>query len=297
MSPVTKGNSKTPYPLAGATGRKSDGSKAAAANPRLFNTAEARRIKEEICAVGRKLWLRQLVDGNGGNISYRIGPNEVICTPTLVSKYDLTPGDLCMVDLAGKRIAGERRVTSEILLHLEIYKKVPAAKAAVHCHPPHATAYAITNLAPAGLVLPEYEIFVGQVAIAPYETPGTEAFAQTVLPFIESHNAVLLANHGVICWAADSVTVAEWQCEILESYCTVLTLARQLGRPLSHIPEPKGADLRALRKRMGFPDAASKVTQEKDRARRSGIVTLTEAQLEALVRRVAREVLKDASRK
>ena len=70
-----------------------------AANPRLFTTPEAEAIKKEMCAVGRKLWLRQFVDGNGGNISYRIGPNEVLCTPTLVSKYDLTPEDLCLVDL------------------------------------------------------------------------------------------------------------------------------------------------------------------------------------------------------
>ena len=91
------------------------------------------------------------VDGNGGNISYRIGPNEVICTPTLVSKFDLTPDDLCLVDLEGKQIAGKKPRTSEILLHLEIYKAVPEAKACVHCHPPHATAYAITGqFRPAG---------------------------------------------------------------------------------------------------------------------------------------------------
>lgn len=295
---MTEAKPRPSYARTRAATGQSAGEKRVHANPRLFTTREAKRSKEEICAVGRKLWLRQLVDGNGGNISCRIGPNEVLCTPTLISKYDLTPADVCMVDLGGNRIAGKREVTSEILLHLEIYKKVPGAKAAVHCHPPHATAYAITNLAPAGLVLPEYEIFVGQVAIAPYETPGTEAFARTVLPFIESHNAVLLANHGVICWA-DSVTVAEWQCEILESYCTVLGLAQQLGRPLSHIPELKGADLRALRKRMGFPDASGNGKLQRGIGRRqsNGTVTLTKAQLESMVKRVAREILKEAGRK
>src|ERR1039458_2125762 len=109
-----------------------------AANPRLFTTPEAEAVKLEICAVGRKLWDRSYVDGNGGNISYRIGPNEVICTPTLVSKHDLTPADLCMVDLEGVQVAGKKPRTSEILLHLEIYKAVPEAKACVHCHPPQA---------------------------------------------------------------------------------------------------------------------------------------------------------------
>ncbi len=80
--------------------------------------------------------MRQYVDGNGGNISFRIGPNAVLCTPTLVSKFDLTPEDICLVDLDGNQLAGSKRRSSELLLHLEIYKAVPNAKAVVHCHPP-----------------------------------------------------------------------------------------------------------------------------------------------------------------
>lgn len=224
-----------------------------APNPRLFHTPEAETIKKEICAVGRKLWLRQFVDGNGGNISYRIGPNEVICTPTLVSKYDLTPDDLSLVDLDGNQIAGSKPRTSEIFLHLEIYKAVPEAKAAVHCHPPHATAYAITGKVPPNLIIPEFEVFVGKVAISPYETPGTSAFAQTVLPYVKQHNTVLLSNHGIVCWA-DTPTHAEWYAEVLETYCWTLMLATQLGAPISRISEEQGADLLALKKRLGLPD-------------------------------------------
>ena len=222
-------------------------------DPSLFSTPEAETIKAEICAVGRKLWMRQFVDGNGGNISYRIGPNEVICTPTLVSKFDLTPDDLCLVDLEGNQIAGTKPRTSEIFLHLEIYKAVPEAKAAVHCHPPHATAYAITGRVPPNLVIPEFEVFIGKVAISPYETPGTEAFAQTVLPFVKQHNTVLLSNHGIVCWA-DTVTHAEWYAEVLETYCWTLMLASQLGSPISYISEQKGSDLLAIKKRLGLPD-------------------------------------------
>jgi L-fuculose-phosphate aldolase len=225
-----------------------------AADPRLFTTPEAEAVKIEICAVGKKLWNRQYVDGNGGNISYRIGPNEVICTPTLVSKFDLTPDDLCMVDLDGKQVAGKKPRTSEILLHLEIYKAVPEAKGAVHCHPPHATAYAITGRVPPSRVIPEFEVFVGKVAISPYETPGTKAFAETVLPYVKQHNTVLLANHGIICWA-DTVTHAEWYAEVVDTYCWTLMLASQLGVPISQISEKHTAALLDIKKSIGLPDA------------------------------------------
>src|SRR5512136_1777866 len=175
----------------------------AAVNPdvdRLFHSPEAQAVKEEICSVGQKLWLRSYVDGNGGNISYRIGKNAVICTPTLLSKADLKPRDLCLVDLEGNQLAGDLPRTSEVYLHLEIHKNVPQAKAVVHCHPPHATAYAITGRVPPSAVIPEFDVFVGSVAITSYETPGTRKFAETVIPFVRNHNTVLLGNHGIVCW-------------------------------------------------------------------------------------------------
>ena len=220
---------------------------------RLFYSPEAEAIKAEIVNVGRKLWQRMYVDGNGGNISYRLGPNEVICTPTLLSKADLRPEDLCLVDLTGKQLLGPRARTSEILLHLEIYKAVPEAKAAVHCHPPHATAYAITDRIPPTCVIPECEVFIGRVALAPYETPGTQKFAETVLPFVKEHNTILLANHGIICWA-DTVTHAEWYAEVLDTYCWTLMNAAQLGAPISYIPNEKASRLLDLKKGIGLPD-------------------------------------------
>jgi L-fuculose-phosphate aldolase len=270
-----------------------------APDPRRFSTPQAKEIKREICAVGRKLWLRQFVDGNGGNISYRIGPNEVICTPTMLSKFDLRPRDLCMVDLEGRQIAGAKQATSEILLHLEIYKKVPQARAAVHCHPPHATGYAVAGLVPPNMMIPEFEIFVGKVAIAPYETPGTQAFAETVLPFVEHHNTVLLKNHGVVSWA-ETVTLAEWNCEVLETYCNIVSAAKQLGAPLSIISDKKGQDLLARKKRMGLPDirfaspAARNGKPAFSGSEEQGDAfagTLNAVQVETIVRRVTHEVL------
>ena len=221
---------------------------------RLFNSTEARAIKEEICKVGRKLWQRSYVDGNGGNISCRIGENAVICTPTMLSKADITPEDLCLVDLEGSQIAGNLLRTSDIFLHLEIYKKVPEAKGVVHCHPPHATAYAITGSVPPTGVIPEFDVFVGSVALARYETPGTKKFAETVLPFVRNHNTILLGNHGIVCWA-DTPTHAEWHAENLETYCWTLLISSQLGIPYNKIPADKQQDLLAIKKRLGLPDA------------------------------------------
>jgi L-fuculose-phosphate aldolase len=161
---------------------------------------------------------------------------------------------MCLVDLDGNQLAGNRGRTSEILLHLEIYKAVPEAKAVVHCHPPHATAYAITGHVPPNCIIPEMEVFVGSVAVSPYETPGTKKFAETVVPYAKNHNSILLANHGIVCWA-DTVTHAEWYAEVLDTYCQTLVIASQLGAPITLIPPAKTNDLLNIKKKLGLPDA------------------------------------------
>ena len=219
----------------------------------LFASPAAEAIKQEILSAGKKLWQREYVDGNGGNISARISDEFVICTPTLLSKGDMQASDLSLVDLYNCQICGERPQTSEILLHLEIYKAVPQAKAVIHCHPPYATAHAMAGVVPRGNLIPEQEVFVGPVALAPYETPGTVEFARTILPFVQDHNTVLLTNHGVVCWA-DTVTHAEWYVEVVENYCKTLTIARQLGVPINEIPADKIGGLLAMKQKLGLPD-------------------------------------------
>ncbi len=124
----------------------------------------------------------------------------------------------------------------------------------MHCHPPHATAYAITGRVPPSGIVPEFDVFVGAVALAPYETPGTQRFAETVLPYVKNYNTVLLGNHGIVCWA-DTVTHAEWYAEVLETYCWTLTIAStQLGVPVTRISPAKTQDLLSIKKRLGLPD-------------------------------------------
>ena len=220
----------------------------------FFRSPAVHSLKQEIVRTGKKLWERQYVDGNGGNISVRISPRWVICTPTMCSKADLTVDDISLVDLESSQICGDRPRTSEILLHLEIYKAIPEAKAVIHCHPPYATAHAIAGVLPQGNLLPEQEVFVGPVAMTPYETPGTIEFARTILPVVKNHNTILLENHGVVSWA-DTITHAEWLIEVIETYCKTVMIAGQLRSPLKEIPPEKIADLLAIKRKLGLPDA------------------------------------------
>lgn len=220
---------------------------------RAFRSPRARALKEEIVWTGRKLWERHYVDGNGGNISGRLTDEWVISTPTMLSKADLTADDLCLVDLEGNQLAGRRTRSSEILLHLTIFKALPHARAVIHCHPPHATAYALVHKVPPVAMLAEHEVFVGPVACVPYETPGTQVCADAVLPYIEDHNTILLANHGLVCWA-DTVTHAEWYVEVMDTTCRILILASQLGEKPVPIPSGKIGDLLAMKKSFGLPD-------------------------------------------
>jgi L-fuculose-phosphate aldolase len=220
----------------------------------LFHAPETAALKEEVVRAGRKLWERQYVDGNGGNISVRLPGDMILCTPTMMSKGDLRADELCLVDLDNNLVCGCRPQTSEILLHLEIYKAVPEAGAVIHCHPPYATAHALAGVVPPGNLLSEQEIFIGPVALAPYETPGTPAFAATVVPYVRNHNTILLAHHGIVCWA-DTVTHAEWYTEVIETYCKTVMIARQLRHDLEEIPPGKIQEILALKQRWGLPDA------------------------------------------
>ena len=220
----------------------------------LFHSPAILALKEEIVRTGKKLWDRQYVDGNGGNISARISPRWVLCTPTMCSKADVKADDISLVDLESSQILGDRPRTSEILLHLEIYKAVPEAKAVIHCHPPYATAHAIAGVIPQGNLLPEQEVFVGPVALTPYETPGTIEFARTILPVVKKHNTILLENHGVVSWA-DTITHAEWLIEVIETYCKTVMIAGQLRPSLKEIPPEKIADILAIKRKLGLPDA------------------------------------------
>jgi len=211
------------------------------------------KLKAEICDIGRRIYNKGFAAGNDGNISFRLGENEVLCTPTMISKGFMKPEDLCTVDLQGKQLSGPRKRTSEILLHLAIMRERPDVKSVVHCHPPHATAFAVAREPIPQCVLPEVEVFLGDVPITRYETPGGQAFADTVLPFVRKSNVIILANHGTVSFG-ETVEKAYWWTEILDAYCRILMLARDLGK-VHYFSEEKERELLDLKSKWGYSDA------------------------------------------
>jgi L-fuculose-phosphate aldolase len=212
----------------------------------------AHKAKQEICEIGRRIYNRGFAAANDGNISVRISENEVLCTPTMHCKGFLTPDDIATVDMTGKQIAGRKKRSSEALLHLEIYKQRADVKSVCHCHPPHATAFAVAREPIPQCVLPEVEVFLGDVPIAKYETPGGQAFADTILPFVSKSNIILLANHGAVSYG-ETVERAYWWTEVLDAYCRILLLAHQLGG-VRYVGEQKERELLALKKDWGYDD-------------------------------------------
>jgi L-fuculose-phosphate aldolase len=214
--------------------------------------SEVEQYKREICDIGDRIYKRGFAAANDGNITYRVSENEVLCTPNMCCKGFLKPEDICLIDMEGNQLAGVRKRSSEALLHLEIMKARPDVKSVVHCHPPHATAFAVAREAIPSCVLPEVEVFLGNVPIADYETPSTQAFAETILPFVRQANVVILANHGTVSYG-ESVERAFWWSEILDAYCRILILAKQIGR-VAYLPPEKGWELIELKKQWGYAD-------------------------------------------
>jgi L-fuculose-phosphate aldolase len=216
---------------------------------------DVQKLKESICDIGRRIYQRGFAAANDGNITARLSENEILCTPTMCCKGFLTPDDICLVDLEGNQLAGRKRRSSEVLLHLEIMRARPDVESVVHCHPPHATAFAITREPIPQAVLPEVELFLGEVPIAPYASPGSKEFAQSVLPFVAQANVMILANHGTVSYG-ESIERAYWWTEILDSYCRVLILSRQLG-PIHHLSAEQTQELIELRKNGASPTRAT----------------------------------------
>ncbi len=206
-----------------------------------------------ICEIGRRVYDRGYVAANDGNISCRLGDGRYLCTPTGVSKGYIDPADIAVVDGEGHQLSGDLRCTSEIRLHLAIYRELAHIHAVCHAHPPHATAFAVAGLPlPVG-ILPEVEIFLGPVPLADYDTPGSSEFANTILPHLRNKaNTILLANHGVVACDKD-LTQAYFHIETVDMYARILLLAKQVGR-VRQLPASKIDELLELKKRMGIED-------------------------------------------
>ena len=191
-----------------------------------------------------------MVAANDGNLSVRIGEDRLLATPTGVSKGFMEPGDLILCDLQGRVIQGRKQPSSELKMHLAVYRQRPEIQAVVHAHPPYATAFALAGVPLDQCLLPESVVTMGAVPIVPYATPSTEEMSDSLRPFVGRCDAVLLANHGALVWA-ESLEAAYYSMETLEHAAQINHHALALGGP-RRLTVDEVAKLSQVRERMGL---------------------------------------------
>jgi len=185
--------------------------------------------RQDILDVGKLIYQKGWVAANDGNISVRLG-DRILCTCTGVSKGMMTPADIIVCDLAGNRINGARERTSEIAMHITIYQMRPDVCAIVHAHPPVATGFAVAGRPLTQALLPEVIVSLGCVPLAEYGLPGTPALTEGMLPYIPKYDAILLGNHGSVCYGED-VYKAFFKMETVEHFARIALVAELLGGP------------------------------------------------------------------
>lgn len=195
-----------------------------------------------IVRVCRRLYERGLVAGPDGNISVRLTNDVILVTPSGMSKVDVSPDDLVLVNLAGAVLEGARRPSSELRMHLRIYQRRSDVRAVVHAHPPTATGFAVAGQAFVAPVLPEVILQMGEVPIVSYATPGTDELADTCDPYLDRHDAFLMANHGATT-LGPTLGLAHQRMESLEHAARIILTARLLGT----VNELSATDVEALR--------------------------------------------------
>ncbi len=185
-------------------------------------------IKKEICEIGRQIYNKGYVAANDGNISVKVGENEFYCTPTGVSKGYMTPDMIIRIDKDGNKVEGKLNPSSEIKMHMRVYRERPDVNAVVHAHPPTATAFAVCNIPLDKYILPEAILTVGTVPICDYGTPSTMEIPDSLAPYIQDHDAFLLQNHGALT-VGNTLNKAFFVMDEVEFFAKISLMARQLG--------------------------------------------------------------------
>ena len=186
-------------------------------------------LRADIVEIGRRMYARGYTASNDGNISVRIGPDRLLMTPKSVCKGFMTPDMMCVTDLHGKKIAGDRDPSSEALMHLEVYRQRPDVNAVVHAHPPTATGFAVAGIPLDRAVLAEVLTTLGSIPLAEYATPSTAELPEAVRKYIKAHDGMLLANHGALTVGTDLYS-AYYKMETIEHFAHISLVARMLGR-------------------------------------------------------------------
>ncbi len=210
-------------------------------------------LKKLIIDIGKRIWTRGYVAANDGNITVKISENEILTTPTGVSKGFMTPDMIIKIDMNGNVISrsSKYKPSSEIKMHLEVYKERNDVNAVIHAHPPYCTSFAVAGIPLDKCVLPEAIITLGAVPIAPYGTPSTMEIPESIKPYIKNSDAILLANHGALTLGPDLIT-AYYRMETLEHSAHIIFLATQLGN-VNILPEKEVKKLMEVREKMNIP--------------------------------------------
>ena len=187
------------------------------------------QLRADIVEVGRRMYARGYTASNDGNISIRLGSDRLLMTPKSVCKGFMTPDMMCITDLEGRKLQGDRDPSSEMLMHLEVYRQRPDVNAVVHAHPPTATGFAVAGIPLDRAVLAEVLTTLGSIPIAEYATPSTRELPEAVRKYIKAHDGVLLANHGALTVGPD-VYSAYYKMETIEHFAKISLVARLLGR-------------------------------------------------------------------
>src|SRR3954470_19530193 len=185
-------------------------------------------LRAEMVEVGRRMYAREMTDSNAGNLSARLGPDRLLMTPKSVCKGFMTPDMMCITDLEGRKLQGDRDPSTEMLMHLEVYRQRPDVQAVVHGHPPTATGFAVAGTPLDRAVLAEVLTTLGSIPIADYATPSTAELPEAVRRYIKAHDGMLLANHGALTVGSDLFS-AYYKMETIEHFATISFVARMLG--------------------------------------------------------------------
>src|SRR5471032_1853922 len=186
-------------------------------------------LRGDIVEIGRRMYARGYTASNDGNISVRLGADRLLMTPKSVCKGFMTLDMMCVTDLNGKKISGDRDPSSEALMHLEVYRQRPDVNAVVHAHPPTATGFAVAGIPLDRAVLAEVLTTLGSIPLAEYATPSTAELPAAVRKYIKSHDGMLLANHGALTVGSDLYS-AYYKMETIEHFAHISLVARMLGR-------------------------------------------------------------------
>ncbi len=207
-----------------------------------------RQSRDEILRFGRLLHQRGYVAATDGNLSVRLDGEKLLLTPTGMSKGLMEADDLVLVDMNGRKLDGPRECSSELAMHLLIYRLRPDVRGIVHAHPPTATGFAAAGLALDQALVSEVVLALGSVPLARYGTPGTRELCDALEPLIPQHNAILMANHGVVTFGGD-LTRAYLNMETVEHFAQIALVTHQLGRqrPLSEAEVGKLVEARQRR--------------------------------------------------